>query len=243
MLIAFATAFGCAPAAQRGDLTPGARARTGAPALSPEQCEANAQIQRAAEAADDNYVIEPGDQLAIDFYLNPEFNDQVSVRPDGSITLRMVGDLHAAGLTPVALSNEIDRSYLKELKSPDAVVHVKSMPSRQIYVQGEVTKPGAFPLDSGMTMLQAISEAGGVTKDANDVAVLIRRDACGVPHALKVDLAAATKNPEGDDDAALMSRDIVVVPPSTIANMDRFVEHYIRGLLPVNPYLGVTPPL
>jgi hypothetical protein len=64
-----------------------------------------------------------------------------------------------------------------------------------------------------------------------------------VPHALKVDLAAATKNPEGDDDAALMSRDIVVVPPSTIANMDRFVEHYIRGLLPVNPYLGVTPPL
>jgi protein involved in polysaccharide export with SLBB domain len=234
--------YGCAPAAQRGDLPPGSRARSGAPALSPElspeQCVANAEVWRAA-SADDSYVIQPGDQLAIDFYLSPEFNDQVGVRPDGQITLRMVGDLHAAGLTPAALANEIDHGYLKELKSPDAVVHVKNMPSRQVYVQGQVTKPGAFPLDPGMTALEAISQAGGVTKEANDTVLLIRRDTCGTPHALKVNLAAATEHPEGNDDAALMPHDILVVPDSRIASMDKFVEQYIRGLMPVQPYIGL----
>ncbi len=236
--IAIAICCGCAPTAQRGDLPPGARARTGAPALSPEQCVANAEVERAA-SADDSYVIQPGDQLAIDFYLNPEFNDQVAVRPDGQITLRMAGDLRAAGLTPAALGSEIDQGYLRELKSPDAVVHVKNMPNRQIYVQGQVTKPGAFPLDPGMTTLQAISQAGGVTKEANDMALLIRRDACGIPHGIKVDLAAATEHPEGNEDAALMPHDILVVPRSTIANMDMFVEQFIKGLLPVQPYIGL----
>ncbi len=241
----FALAFccACAPgAARRGDETPGRRAQIGAPALSAEQCIANAEIQRTA-STDNGYVIQPGDQLDIDFYLSSEFNDSVTVRPDGRITLRMVGDLQAAGLTPAALGNEIDQSYGKELKSPDAVVHVKNMPSRQIYVQGEVAKPGAFPLDSGMTALQAITEAGGVTKDANDVAVLIRRDACGTPRAIKLNLAEAEKNPESDEDAAMMPRDILVVPTSTIANVDNWVDHYIRRVLPVQPYLGVTPPL
>jgi protein involved in polysaccharide export with SLBB domain len=199
---------------------------------------ANAEVERAA-SADDSYVIQSGDQLAIDFYLSPEFNDQVGVRPDGLITLRMIGDLKAAGLTPTALGNEIDHGYLKELKSPDAVVHVKNTPSRQVYVQGQVTKPGAFPLDPGMTTLQAISQAGGLTKEANDMAILIRRDACGTPHGIKVNLAVATEHPEGNDDAALMPHDILVVPRSTIANMDMFVEQYIRNLLPVQPYIGL----
>src|SRR5262249_52056652 len=150
-----------------------APAQTRTHALSPDQCVANAQIQRAASAEDD-YVISPGDQLDIDFYLSPEFNQSVAVRPDGRISLRMIGDLRAAGLTPTALSDEIDKSYQQELRSPDAAVHVKNMPSRKIYVQGEVNRPGGFPLDSGMTALQAISRAGGVTNDANEVAVLIR---------------------------------------------------------------------
>ena len=228
---------GCAANSSRGDLAKGAIGAKGS-ALSQEQCTANAEIEHAA-SADESYVIQPGDQLTIDFYLNPEFNDQVTVRPDGQITLRMVGDLHAAGETPVVLSKAIDQSYLKELKSPDAVVHVKNMPSRQIFVDGEINKPGAFPLDPGMTVLQAISEAGGLTKDANDVALLIRRDACGVPQAIKINVAQATAKPEGQEDAGLMPRDILVVPKSTIANMDQFVDHYIRGLIPIQPYLPV----
>lgn len=207
--------------------------------MSPEQCMANAEIQQTALADPNSYIIQPGDDLSIDFYLNPEFNDQVAVRPDGKVTLRMVGDLKAAGLTSAQFANVIDKAYTSELRSPDAVVHVKNMPSRQVYVQGQVSKPGAFPLETGMTALQAISEAGGLTEDANSSAVVIRRDACGTPHPIRINLASASAHPDKGEDVALASRDILVVPRSTISNMDLFVKKYIRDLLPIQPYATV----
>ena len=203
---------------------------------------AGAEIHAAANPDRDSYIIQPGDQLAIDFYLNPEFNDEVTVRPDGRIALRLVGDVKAAGLSPAQLATELNKAYLTELRSPDAAVHVKNMPSRQVFVQGQVTKPGAFPLDQGMTALQAVSEAGGVTEQASKEAVLIRRDACGQPRGIKVNLSKASDNPDRGEDVALMSRDIIVVPRSSIANADLFVKQYIQGLLPIPPYLSLAAP-
>ena len=76
------------------------------------------------------------------------------------------------------------------------MVHLKNMPGRQIYVQGEVTKPGAFPLQPGMTAVQALALAGGVTVDsAPQNTVLIRHDACGQSQGSKVDLASALQEP------------------------------------------------
>ena len=113
------------------------------------------------------------------------------------------------------------------------------MPSRQVYVQGQVAKPGAFPLETGMTALQAVSEAGGLTEDANNSAVVIRRDACGTPHPIRINLASASSHPDKGEDIALASRDILVVPRSTISNMDLFIKKYIRDLLPIQPYATV----
>jgi len=200
---------------------------------------AGAEIHAAANPDRDGYIIQPGDQLAIDFYLNPEFNDEVTVRPDGRIALRLVGDVKAAGLSPAQLATELDKAYLTELRSPDAAVHVKNMPSRLVFVQGQVTKPGAFPIDQGMTAIQAVSEAGGVTEQAGSTAVLIRRDACGQPRGTKVNLSKAS---DAGEDVALMSRDIIVVPRSGIANADLFVKQYIQGLLPIPPYFAFAGP-
>jgi protein involved in polysaccharide export with SLBB domain len=217
--------------------------------MSPRQCMENGAVQSAAlrGAASDprSYHIQPGDQLEIDFYLDPEFNDVVSVGPDGHIDLRMVGALPAAGLTPTQLGKEIDTAYSSELRSPDAVVSVKNMPARQVYVEGQVTRPGAFPLQPGMTALQALADAGGVTPDAAaGGAVLIRRDVCGQPIGERIDLAAAADGAVSASDVALMPYDILVVPRSRIANMDLFVQHYVRGLLPIEPYLSFPgPPL
>lgn len=234
---------GCAASGARGDLANGAKAA----ALSPEQCLSNGAVQAAAlgrAAADPrSYRIQPGDELEVDFYLDPEFNDQVSVGPDGKIALRMVGALPAAGMTPMQLAQEVDTAYSSELRSPDAVVNVKNMPARQIYVEGQVTRPGAFPLQPGMTALQALADAGGVTPDAaDDSVVLIRRDACGQPTGERIDLASAADGSAGADDVGLMPYDILVVPRSRIANMDLFVQHYIRGLLPMEPYLSFPGP-
>ena len=102
---------GCATNRQRGDL----QGASDATAISPEQCENGAAIHSAALHGVDeySYIIQPGDELAIDFYLNPEFNDQVSVSPDGKITLRLIGAVQAGGITPPQL-RAVDRPKISE---------------------------------------------------------------------------------------------------------------------------------
>lgn len=208
--------------------------------LTPDQCAANAGIEQSA-AQDSDYRIQSGDQLVLDFYMNPEFNDTTTVDPQGKITLRMVGPIQAAGLTPDRLASSIDNAYRNELRNPGAVVHVNNMPNRQIYVEGEVTKPGAFQLQPGMTVVQALALAGGVTTDSDPKStLLIRRDVCGQSQGTKLDLASAIKQPGSGEDVALMSHDVVVVPRSGIANADLWVKQHIRDVLPVEPYLSPT---
>jgi polysaccharide export outer membrane protein len=244
-LIAAMCAFGivaCSTESRsRGD-QPNQAAAQQAASLNPELCMENGAGFEAASLESGGYRIQPGDQLAIDFYLNSEFNDNVSVQPDGRIVLRLVGPIQAAGLTLGQLSTAINQAYGKELKNPSATVHVQNMPNRQIFVQGQVNHPGGFPLQPGMTALQAIASAGGHTDDASmsDV-VLIRRDACGRVDGSKLDLASASDTPDKGEDVMLMPRDTLVVPRSRIANMDLWVQQYIRGLLPVQPY--ITPPI
>ena len=206
--------------------------------LSPEQCAANASIEQAA-AQDSDYRIQRGDQLALSFYTNPEFNDKATVDPDGKIVLRVVGPIEAAGLTPEQLATALDKAYSSELLKPGATVQLRNMPGRKIYVEGAVEKPGAFPLQPGMTAVEALALAGGVTVDADPSStVLIRRDACGQPQGSKVDLASATKEPGTGEDVALLSHDIVVIPRSKIANADLWVKQHIRDILPVEPYIS-----
>lgn len=211
-------------------------------AMSPEACMANVSLQRA-QAPDGSYLIQPSDDLVIDFYLNPEFNQDVTVRPDGKISVRLIGVVQAAGLTPQQLATNLDQAYLRELRAPGVTVTVKNMPSRQIFVEGEVAHPGAFPAESGTTILQAVAEAGGLTADAGSKAVLIRRDACGTTARSTVSLKNALNRTGSSDDLVLESRDIVVVPPSTIASMDNWVDHYLRRLMPVQPYLAANTPI
>jgi polysaccharide biosynthesis/export protein len=221
--------------AMRGDMAPARLSRT---KLTAEQCTALGETERADVPRDERgYVIQPGDVLSIDFYRNPEFNDEPTVRPDGKITARLIGDIQAAGLTPSQLAESLDKAYVVELRSPEAAVHVKSTPHRLVFVQGQVSKPGSFALEPGMTALQAVAHAGGLMPAAARSAVLIRRDICGQPYAMKIDISDAEGKVGNSEDVALMPRDILVVPRSKIANVDLFVKHYIRGILPIPPYL------
>jgi polysaccharide export outer membrane protein len=186
-----------------------------------------------------HYVIQSGDELQISFYLSPEFDRDVIVSPDGKIALEVAGDLQARGLTPEQLANELDEHYLSELRNPQASVFVKNSPSRRVYVEGQVSHAGAFELEAGMTALQAVAAAGGVTDSAaSGEAVLIRRDACGQPQGMVVNLAAADGG-KSIDDVALMPSDVIVVPRSAIANVDLFVHQYIQGVMPIPPYLAI----
>lgn len=220
---------GCATAAGGGDVL-GKAAAQQAPCVPAEMVNLN-------EMDTKNYVIKAGDELHLGFYLSSEFDRDVTVRPDGKISLELVGDVRASGLTPQELASRLDQAYLRELRNPGVTVHVKSSPSRRIYVQGQVAHAGAVALQPGMTALQAIAEAGGVTEtSAADSTVLIRRDACGVPQGIIVDLGSADGGAKKVDDVALLPADILVVPRSHIANVNLFVKQYIQGLLPIQPY-------
>jgi polysaccharide export outer membrane protein len=128
---------------------------------------APAQPQAAAATTDSSYRIGPQDVLRIDVWKETEISRSVPVRPDGKISLPLLNDVQAAGLTAMELANVISEGLKKFITNPQVTVTVTEILSQRIYVTGEVTKPGAFPLLPKMTALQAISSAGGFTQFAN----------------------------------------------------------------------------
>jgi polysaccharide biosynthesis/export protein len=181
------------------------------------------------------YVIQPGDQLDVKFFYNPELNELLTVRPDGRITLQLAHEVKAAGLTPAQLTESLTNKYSKELANPGIAVIVRSFTSQKIYVDGEVNKPGVLNLSSSETVLQAIAEAGGWKNTARQGQVLIIRKAGEQkPLTIVVDLSDAIYGSDPTQDITLAPYDIVYVPKSIIANINQFVDQYIRQNIPVN---------
>jgi protein involved in polysaccharide export with SLBB domain len=184
----------------------------------------------------DPYVLQVGDLLAIKFYTNPELNEDVRVRPDGKISLQLIDDVQAAGLTPMQLDADLTKRYTGELADPNVSVIVRETTvGEQIFVSGEVGKQGAVPLIGGLTLYQAIQSAGGFLETAQrSQVILIRKGTDGKPfgRAIDVRLIQAGESPESD--VPMRSRDMVFVPRSKIANVDVFVKQYIRDALPVS---------
>jgi polysaccharide export outer membrane protein len=177
------------------------------------------------------YSIQPGDQLDIKFFYNPELNETVLVRPDGKISLQLVDDVQAAFLTPAQLDRFLTDLYAKELKKPEITVIVRSFTGQRVYVGGEVNRQGIINLTAGMTALQAVFNAGGLKETADPESVLvIRKGADNRPIPIRVDLSEF----EGESAAAgfnLQPDDIVYVPKTFIAEANKFVNQYVERLL------------
>ena len=181
------------------------------------------------------YRIQTGDQLDIKFFYNPELNELVTVRPDGRISLQLVHELLVAGLTPSELTDSLTKKYDPELKKPEITVIVRSFGAHKIYVDGEVNKSGMFPLTGLMTVMQAISQAGGVKDTARTrEVVIIRHGADNRRLALQVNMRKVLDGTDMSQDIALKPFDIVYVPRSSIANVDLWVDQYVRKILPVS---------
>jgi polysaccharide export outer membrane protein len=125
-------------------------------------------------AASDEYRLGPGDKLRIEVYKDPQLSQSVQVRPDGKITLPLVGDVEAAGRTPLELRDLLAKSLKDFMNNPTVTVIVVEALASQIFVMGEVSHPGSMQLYGPTTILQAIAMAGGFKEFANtkDVRVL-----------------------------------------------------------------------
>ena len=161
---------------------------------------------------DPDYKIGPQDMLRVDVWKEPDISRIVPVRPDGKITLPLVNDVQAAGLTPTQLAAKIAEGLKKYITSPQVTVGVTEINSRRIFVNGEVARPGAFPLLPNMTVLQALSSAGGFTQFAREKKIYILRMENGkqVKYPFNYKEAVSGKNVE--QNIILQGGDIIVVP-------------------------------
>jgi polysaccharide export outer membrane protein len=198
----------------------------------------------AADVKTREYRIQPGDQMDVKFFYNPELNESVTVRPDGRISLQLAHELQAEGLTPAELTQVIVQAYARELDKPEITVIMRSFAGQRVYVDGEVYKPNLVPLTPPMTVLQSISLAGGRKETARmNGVVVIRRGLEGKPTVFTVDLDRVIDGTDTGQDVSLMPFDVVFVPRSPIANVNLWVDQYIRKNLPVGfgAYYQINP--
>jgi polysaccharide export outer membrane protein len=204
----------------------------GAAAVKPASLEqANAISTRAAGG---EYRLQPGDELDIRFYYNPELNTSVLIRPDGRISIPLANEVQAAGLTPNGLTQQLRSAFERELRRPELTVIVRSFNSQKVFVGGEVQTPGVVQALGPLTVLQSVTQAGGFKETArlNEVLVIRRDPAAQDPIVIPVDIGAVVDGTQTNQDIALMPFDVVYVPKSPIANVNKFVDQYIRQNIP-----------
>lgn len=146
-------------------------------------------------AVDPNkYLIGTEDILTIQTWREPDFSRTVGVRPDGKITMPLVGDIQAAGLTPQALTDDLTTRIGKFVQDPKVSVTVVQVLSKKYYIDGQVGRPGAYPLVTPTKVLEALSMAGGFREFANETHVTILRGT--TPHKFNYKEVIRGKNLE-----------------------------------------------
>jgi polysaccharide export outer membrane protein len=161
-------------------------------------------------AANTNYIIGESDSLEVSIWGEPALSRQVTVRPDGLISLPLIGEVKAYGKTPIELQGTIEQALSKYVKDPKCVVIVLEPKSKQIYVDGKVVNPGQFVLDKDIYLSQVISLAGGFTEWADKGSITILRTEGGKRSPIKADYNKIIKGKIPD--IKLMPGDTIVVP-------------------------------
>ena len=172
---------------------------------------APAQTLPANFAVTDKYVLGAEDAILVTVWKEPTLSGPMVIRPDGKITMPLIGELQAAGVTPMQLTDEISGKLKKFVNDPTVTVTVTAPNSQRIYFVGEVMRQGMVVLTPDMTILQAVSSVGGLTPYANSKKMYILRHVNGKEQRIPFDYKKTLKsgNQQG---LALMAGDTIVVP-------------------------------
>lgn len=187
-----------------------------------------------------DFRLSPGDVVEVKFFYTPELNDTVQIRPDGQISVPLIGQVAVAGRTVSEAVNELQTRYSKVLKSPSISLQVRNFSGHKIFVGGEVARPGTLDLSSDVSLMDALFEAGGPKYTAAKYAFLIRKSEDERPIVRKVSLA---RHGTEVAEAALVRMapfDVVMVPESKIAHTDRWLDQHVKQLLPGSLGLGFS---
>jgi polysaccharide export outer membrane protein len=192
----------------RGNSRPPAQSNATIPAAKPPE----AQAPPKAATEDPNYIIGAQDVLDISVWKEAELTRSVPVRPDGKISIPLLNDVQAAGLTPTQLAMRITNDLKKFVTNPQVTIIVTQINSQRIYILGEVSRAGAYPLLPQMTMLQALSSAGGFTQFANMKKIYMFRMEDGKQVKYPFNYKDVVNGKRPDENVVLRAGDTIVVP-------------------------------
>ncbi len=168
--------------------------------------------QSQAAENDAEYKIGPQDVLRIDVWKEADISRAVPVRPDGKISLPLLNDVQAAGLTAMQLAGVISDGLKKFINNPQVTVSVSEINSRRVYVTGEVTRPGSMPLLPNMTVMQALSTSGGFTQFARIKNIYVLRVTDGKQEKLPFNYKEVLNGQKPEQNQMLKPGDVIVVP-------------------------------
>ncbi len=181
------------------------------------------------------YRFYPGDKLRVDVRTAPELSAELTIAPDGRVTLPTIGPVMAGGKTTRELQISVEDIYANELRDPSVVITPVDFGSQKVFVGGEVKQPGVFELPGEIDVLQAILLAGGWTEQGSPTHVIVMRRKPGGEMMTRVlDVRNGLARQALYDIGPLKRFDVVYVTRSAIADQNQFMRQYIREALPID---------
>ena len=185
-------------------------------------------------------IVVPGDTLKVEFLYHEQWNAEMVVRPDGTMSMPLLGQVKVSGRTIKALRSEFERRLEDEHQIDQPVIRLDLVAAaRLIYVAGEVATPGVVAFTgSTVTLLEALVLAGGPVKESADLrfVIIVREDSAGVRRSWKFNMEPILSAATPPQPIRLRNRDVVIVPNSPIDQVNLFVKNYIGDMFP----LGAT---
>ena len=177
-------------------------------------------------------LLKAGDVIDVKFFFVPELDESQIVRPDGFVTLQLIGDVNVQGMRPADLQEELFNKYKAHLKKPNITVMVRRVNDGRVWVGGEVKRPGPVQMNGRMTVLEAVMDVGGGIRPTADLEkVLIVRQREDRNYGCLVNLKDVLEGKETEP-FILQPRDVVYVPPTKITKVDDWIDQYINKVVP-----------
>ena len=165
-----------------------------------------------ATVAESSYIIGPMDILEIEVWREPDFSRQVLVRPDGKITFPLIGDVQASGMNTLGLKAVLTEELIGFVDNPEVTVIVVESRSKNFYIIGKVNRPGTYPLSPNMTVLQALSVAGGFAQWAHKDKIRIIRRSEGREEIFSINYDKVISGKNLEQNILLEPNDTIIVP-------------------------------
>lgn len=200
---------------------------TGCSRLSPART-----VAQMAQEPQAPLTLGAGDVIDVKHFYVPELDESQIVRPDGYMTLPLIGEVRVTGKTPPQLQHELVKLYEPHLKKPQLTVLVRRVYDSRVWVTGEVKRPGAVQMPGRLSVLEALTEVGGGTRPTADLRqVLVIRQKDGRHYGCLVNVKDTLAGKAGNQ-FVLQPRDVVYVPPTSITRANDWVDQYLNKMVP-----------